>query len=115
MKIHEYQAKEVLRKFGVITPRGIACFRVEEAVDAARKLGGSAWVVKAQIHASGGGMDIEAVAEKSPEKIHKVSIGDPFSGLADRDAEEIARKIGVPAQAVPQTRELLKALYEAFD
>ena len=40
MKIHEYQAKEILREFGVATPQGIACFSVEEAVEAARKLGG---------------------------------------------------------------------------
>jgi len=55
MKIHEYQAKEVLRKFGVLTPRGIACFTVDEACEAAKKLGGSLWVVKAQIHAGGRG------------------------------------------------------------
>ncbi|MCL4801474.1 MAG: ADP-forming succinate--CoA ligase subunit beta [Burkholderiales bacterium] len=55
MKIHEYQAKEVLRNYGVPTPRGIPCFSVEEAGDAARKLGGKVWVVKAQIHAGGRG------------------------------------------------------------
>ncbi len=55
MKIHEYQGKEVLRKFGVPTPRGIACLSVEEAVSAAEKLGGPIWVVKAQIHAGGRG------------------------------------------------------------
>lgn len=55
MKVHEYQAKEILRRFGVATPRGIACFSVEEAVEAGRKLGRSAWVVKAQIHAGGRG------------------------------------------------------------
>ena len=55
MKIHEYQGKEILRKFGVPTPRGIACFSVDEAVAAAEKLGGNVWVVKAQIHAGGRG------------------------------------------------------------
>ena len=55
MKIHEYQAKEVLRKFGVPTPRGVACFSVDEAIAAGRKLGGDVWVVKAQIHAGGRG------------------------------------------------------------
>ena len=55
MKIHEYQAKEIVRKYGVATPRGIACFSVDEAVAAAKKLGGSVWVVKAQIHAGGRG------------------------------------------------------------
>src|SRR5262245_49045024 len=55
MKIHEYQAKEILRKYGVATPRGIPCLAVEEAVDAAKQLGGKVWVVKAQIHAGGRG------------------------------------------------------------
>jgi succinyl-CoA synthetase beta subunit len=190
MKIHEYQAKEILRKYGVATPRGYPCFAVDEAVEAARKLGGKVWAVKAQIHAGGrgkgggvklaksldevkqhagqifgmqlkthqtgpsgqrvrrllieegadikkelylgmvvdrgsqrvalmasseGGMDIEEVAAKTPEKIHKVIIKDPSKGLADKDAEEIARRIGVPSDSVPQARDLLKALYKAFD
>ncbi|GAB4176791.1 MAG: ADP-forming succinate--CoA ligase subunit beta [Rhodocyclaceae bacterium] len=55
MKIHEYQAKEILRRFGVPTPRGVPCFSVDEAVRAAHELGGSTWVVKAQIHAGGRG------------------------------------------------------------
>ncbi|MFN7085563.1 MAG: ADP-forming succinate--CoA ligase subunit beta [Burkholderiales bacterium] len=189
MKIHEYQAKEILRRYGVATPRGIPCFTVDEAVEAAKKLGGTVWVVKAQIHAGGrgkgggvkvaksldevrqyasqilgmqlkthqtgpegqkvrrllveegadikkelyvgmvvdrgtqrvvlmasseGGMDIEEVAAKTPEKIHKVVI-DPMTGLTDRDAEDIARKIGIPDEAVPQARDIFKGLYKAFD
>ena len=55
MKIHEYQAKEILRQFGVPVPRGYAAFTVQEAVEAAQKLGGPVWVVKAQIHAGGRG------------------------------------------------------------
>jgi len=55
MKIHEYQGKEILRKFGVATPRGVPCFSVDEAVKAAETLGGNIWVVKAQIHAGGRG------------------------------------------------------------
>jgi len=55
MKIHEYQGKDILRRFGVPVPRGTACSTVQEAVDAARTLGGSVWVVKAQIHAGGRG------------------------------------------------------------
>jgi succinyl-CoA synthetase beta subunit len=189
MKIHEYQGKEILRKFGVATPRGFPCFSVDEAVEAARKLGGNAWVVKAQIHAGGrgkgggvklarsldevkrhaaailgmqlkthqtgpggqkvrrllieegadirkelyvgmvvdrgtqrvalmasseGGVDIEEVAAKSPGKIHRVAIN-PVTGLADGEAEEVARKIGIPQRAIPQARDLLKGLYRAFD
>jgi succinyl-CoA synthetase beta subunit len=189
MKIHEYQAKEILRKYGVATPRGIPCFSVDEAVAAAEKLGGKVWVVKAQIHAGGrgkgggvkvakspsevkthaaailgmqlkthqtgpegqkvrrllieegadikkelyvglvidrgsqravlmasseGGMDIEEVAAHTPEKIHKVVI-DPVKGLAAADADDVARKIGVPEASVPQARVILQALYQAFD
>jgi succinyl-CoA synthetase beta subunit len=55
MKIHEYQAKETLRRFGVPTPRGVPCFSVDEATAAAVELGGPVWVVKAQIHAGGRG------------------------------------------------------------
>jgi succinyl-CoA synthetase beta subunit len=189
MKIHEYQAKEILRKYGVPTPRGFPCFSVDDAVRAARDLGGKGRVVKAQIHAGGrgkgggvkvvksidelrewsgrilgmqlkthqtgpegqkvrrllieegadiakelylgmvvdrgaqrvalmasseGGMDIEEVAAKTPEKIHKLII-DPGTGLQDDDADEMARRIGVPPASVPQARAVLHGLYQAFD
>ena len=189
MNIHEYQGKELFRKYGVATPRGFPAFSVEEAVAAAGKLDGKVWVVKAQIHAGGrgkgggvklarsvdevrslaqsmlgmtlvthqtgpagrvvhrllieegadikkelyvalvvdrvvqrvvlmasseGGMDIEEVAEKSPEKIHKVAI-DPGKGLEDAAAEDVARRIGVPDAQVSQARDLFKALYKCFD
>ena len=55
MKIHEYQAKAILSRYGISMPAGIACFSVEEAVLAAEKLGGDKWVVKAQIYAGGRG------------------------------------------------------------
>jgi succinyl-CoA synthetase beta subunit len=55
MKIHEYQGKEILRQFGIPVPRGYPAFSVREAVEAAQKLGGPVWVVKAQIHAGGRG------------------------------------------------------------
>ena len=55
MNIHEYQAKEILRAYGVRTPKGIPCFSEAEAEAAARQLGGEVWVVKAQIHAGGRG------------------------------------------------------------
>ncbi len=189
MNIHEYQGKEVFRKFGVPTPRGIPAFSVDEAVKAAESLGGKVWVVKAQIHAGGrgkgggvkvaksmdevkdlagkilgmqlvthqtgpegrkvrrllveegadirkelyvalvvdrvtqratmmasseGGMDIEEVAAHTPEKIHRVAI-DPKTGLKDAEAEDIARKIGVPEGSVGEARDLLKNLYRVFD
>jgi succinyl-CoA synthetase beta subunit len=55
MKIHEYQAKELLKRYGVTVPRGQVAFSPDEAVAAAQALGGSLWVVKAQIHAGGRG------------------------------------------------------------
>jgi len=188
MKIHEYQGKEILRKFGVTVPRGIPCMSVEEAVKAAETLGGPVWVVKAQIHAGGrgkgggvkvaksleqvkeysdqimgmqlvthqtgpegqkvrrlmieegadikkelyvslvtdrvsqrvvlmasseGGMDIEEVAEKHPELIHNVVI-DPAVGLTDADADDVAAKIGVPAESIADARANLQGLYKAY-
>jgi succinyl-CoA synthetase beta subunit len=71
MKIHEYQAKEILRRYGVTTPRGIACFGVDEAVEAGRKLGGSAWVVKAQIHAGGRGKGGGVKVARSNEELRQ--------------------------------------------
>ncbi|MBK20106.1 MAG: ADP-forming succinate--CoA ligase subunit beta [Rhodospirillaceae bacterium] len=55
MNIHEYQAKEVLRGFGVAVPKGGVAYTPEEAVKVAEELGGPVWVVKAQIHAGGRG------------------------------------------------------------
>ena len=71
MKIHEYQGKELLRKFGVATPRGIPCFSVDEAVAAAGKLGGSVWVVKAQIHAGGRGKGGGVKVAKSIDELRE--------------------------------------------
>src|SRR6187401_3437446 len=73
MKIHEYQAKEVLRKFGVQTPRGIPCFSVDEAVAAADKLGGKVWVVKAQIHAGGRGKGGGVKVAKSRDEVKSLA------------------------------------------
>src|SRR5438132_3898388 len=71
MKIHEYQGKEILRKFGVTTPRGIPCMSVDEAVKAAETLGGSVWVVKAQIHAGGRGKGGGVKVAKSLEEVRQ--------------------------------------------
>jgi succinyl-CoA synthetase beta subunit len=189
MNIHEYQGKEVLRKYGMETPRGYPCFSPDEAVEAAERLGGKVWVVKAQIHAGGrgkgggvklarsiaevrqhagdilgmslkthqtgaegrlvkrllieegadiakelylgmvvdrgtqrvalmasseGGMDIEEVAARAPEKIHTVFI-DPSTGLKVTEADDVARRIGVPEKSVPLARAFMQNLYRAFD
>ena len=69
MKIHEYQAKEILRRYGVATPRGIPSFSVDEAVKAAGTLGGKVWVVKAQIHAGGRGKGGGVKLAKSVDEV----------------------------------------------
>ena len=73
MKIHEYQGKELFRKYGVATPRGMPCFSVDEAVKAAQQLGGGVWVVKAQIHAGGRGKGGGVKLAKSLEEVRKYS------------------------------------------
>ncbi|MEY4285259.1 MAG: ADP-forming succinate--CoA ligase subunit beta [Betaproteobacteria bacterium] len=73
MKIHEYQGKEILRHFGVPVPRGIAAFTVQEAVEAAQKLGGPVWVVKAQIHAGGRGKGGGVKVAKSVDEVKQLS------------------------------------------
>jgi succinyl-CoA synthetase beta subunit len=188
MKIHEYQGKEILRQFGVPVPRGIPAFTVQEAVEAAQKLGGPVWVVKAQIHAGGrgkgggvkvaktiedvkrisseilgmqlvthqtgpagqkvrrlyiedgadiqkeyyvscvtdratqkvafiasseGGMDIEEVAHSHPEKIIKLFV-DPLVGLTEAQGQKLAAGIGMPADSVAQTVDILQKLYKCY-
>ena len=73
MKIHEYQGKELLRTFGVVVPRGIPAFTVDEAVLAAEKLGGPVWVVKAQIHAGGRGKGGGVKLARSMDEVRKLS------------------------------------------
>ena len=74
MKIHEYQAKELLRAHGVPVPRGHAAFTVREAQEAAQKLGGNVWVVKAQIHAGGRGKGGGVKLARSLEEVEKLAI-----------------------------------------
>ena len=73
MNIHEYQGKEILRKYGVTTPRGIPYFSVDEAVEAAKKLGGNVWVVKAQIHAGGRGKGGGVKVAKSLDEVRELA------------------------------------------
>ena len=73
MKIHEYQGKELLKKFGVTTPRGIPALTVDEAVKAAEELGGPVWVVKAQIHAGGRGKGGGVKLARSIEEVRQLA------------------------------------------
>ena len=71
MKIHEYQAKEILRKFNVAVPKGRVAFTADEAVNAANEIGGNVWVVKAQIHAGGRGKGGGVKVAKSIDKVRE--------------------------------------------
>jgi succinyl-CoA synthetase beta subunit len=79
MKLHEYQAKELLKRHGVPVPPGIAATSVEEAVAAAEQLGGNFWVVKAQVHAGGRGKGRfkEVVSQDVLEQVVR---GEPVDG-----------------------------------
>jgi len=69
VNIHEYQAKEIFRKYNVPVPRGKVAFTVDEAVEAAKELGGKLWVVKAQIHAGGRGLGGGVKLAKSLDEV----------------------------------------------
>ena len=69
MKIHEYQGKQIFREYGMPTPRGFPAMSVDEAVEAAKKLGGKVWVVKAQIHAGGRGKGGGVKVAKSIDEV----------------------------------------------
>jgi succinyl-CoA synthetase beta subunit len=187
VNIHEYQAKAILDKFGVPTPKAEVASTPAEAKEIASRIGGRV-VVKAQVHAGGrgkvggvklvnspeeaeqvaasllgtrlvtnqtgangvpvdkvmiaetldikdelyisividgdigaplvmasteGGMDIEEVAESTPEKIFRVA-GDPLIGLTTYHARDIALALGVPAKAVRATTKLITDLYNVF-
>jgi len=73
MKIHEYQGKAILKKYGVAVPEGTPAFTVEEAADVARKLGGKRFVVKAQIHAGGRGKGGGVKLASSVEEVNQLS------------------------------------------
>lgn len=73
MKIHEYQGKEILQQFGIPVPRGIPAFNEQEAVEAAQKLAGPVWVVKAQIHAGGRGKGGGVKVAKSVDEVKQLA------------------------------------------
>ncbi len=73
MKIHEYQGKDILRQAGIPVPHGIAAFTVQEAVEAAQKLGGPVWVVKAQIHAGGRGKGGGVKLARSIDEVRRLA------------------------------------------
>ena len=70
-EVHEYQGKEILKKFGVPVPKGEVAFTIDEAVKAAEKIGGSVWVIKAQIHAGGRGKGGGVKLARSLEEVRE--------------------------------------------
>ncbi len=99
MNIHEYQAKDILRKYGVAVPRGKVAFTPEEAEAAAKELGGNVFVVKAQIHAGGRGKAGGVKLAKSPEEVKEIA------------AKMIGSKL-VTHQTGPQGKEVRRVLVE---
>ncbi|MDM5316545.1 ADP-forming succinate--CoA ligase subunit beta [Fictibacillus sp. b24] len=99
MNIHEYQGKEILRKYGVAVPNGKVAFTVEEAVEAANELGSTVSVVKAQIHAGGRG---KAGGVKVAKNIDEVRTY----------ANEILGKVLVTHQTGPEGKEVKRLLIE---
>jgi succinyl-CoA synthetase beta subunit len=103
MNIHEYQAKELLAKFGVPVPAGHAAMTVDEAVDAAKKLPGPLWVVKAQIHAGGRG---KGKFKELPETAKGgVRLAHSIDEVRD-NAEEMLGKTLVTIQTGPHGKEV---------
>jgi len=98
VKIHEYQGKQIFREYGIPTPRGFAATSVDGAVEAAKKLGGRVWVVKAQIHAGGrgkgGGVKYSPDRQSAIENVGRIA-GMPVGPLSlnDEVAVDLAWKI----------------------
>ena len=69
MNIHEYQAKEILSKYGVSIPKGGIAYNPEEAINTAKELGGNLWVVKAQIHSGARGKAGGIIVCKSEKEV----------------------------------------------
>ena len=99
MNIHEFQAKEILKRFGVAVPRGIVATTAEEAKAAAQQLGGGVAVVKAQIHAGGRGKGGGVKVVKSPEE------------AADKARQMLGRNL-VTRQTGPEGRQVRRVLVE---
>jgi succinyl-CoA synthetase beta subunit len=95
MKIHEYQGKELLRKFGVPVPRGIVAHTPEEAFNAAKELGTDVVVVKAQIHAGGRGKGGGVKLAKSPEEARDIAAQMLGMQLVTHQTGPEGRKVGV--------------------
>ncbi len=109
MNIHEHQAKSVLSEFGVAVPRGYAAFSVDEAVKAAKNLGGSVFVVKSQIHAGGRGKGrFEGLGPDSKGGVRVVKSVDEVKA----NAEEMLGRVLVTHQTGPKGKQVNRLYIE---
>lgn len=99
MNVHEYQGKQILKKYGVVVPNGHVAFTPDEAVEAAECLGGDLWVVKAQIHAGGRG------------KAGGVKLARSIDEVRAHATELIGKKL-VTHQTGPEGKEVKRLLIE---
>lgn len=99
MNVHEYQGKQILKKYGVVVPDGFVAFSPDEAVEAAKKLDGDLWVVKAQIHAGGRGKAGGVKLAKSLDEVRQY-------------ADELLGKILITHQTGPEGKEVKRLLIE---
>src|SRR3990172_10865208 len=122
MNIHEYQAKDLLKAYGIPVPPGEVVYTMKAAARVAEEIGGQRWVVKAQIDratqrivviaSADGGVDIEQVAEEHPERIHK-EVVDPATGLLDFQCRKLGMVIGLQSRLSPFVR-IVKRVYRLF-
>src|SRR5436190_10436798 len=103
MNIHEYQAKDLLARFGVPVPAGFAAMSVDEAVEAAQKLPGPLWVVKAQIHAGGRGKG--KFKELGPQAKGGVRLARSIDEVRDNAAEMLGKTL-VTVQTGPHGKQV---------
>ncbi|MBH8598217.1 ADP-forming succinate--CoA ligase subunit beta [Thermoactinomyces sp. CICC 10523] len=99
MNVHEYQGKQILKKYGVVVPNGHVAFSPDEAVKAAESLGGDLWVVKAQIHTGGRGKAGGVKLAKSLDEVRQ-------------HAQELLGKVLVTHQTGPEGKEVKRLLIE---
>ncbi|UDG83275.1 ADP-forming succinate--CoA ligase subunit beta [Candidatus Vallotia lariciata] len=112
MKIHEYQGKEILKKFGVTVPRGKPAFSVDEAVQVAQELGGPVWVVKAQIHAGGRGKGGGIKIAKSLDQVRAYS--NQILGMKLKTNQTSAEGQKVNRLLIEEGIDIKKELYVSF-
>jgi len=112
VKIHEYQGKEIFRRYGMAVPRGVPAFTVDEAVKAAQSLGGAVWVVKAQIHAGGRGKGGGVKLARSIDEVRDLSTRILGMQLVTHQTGPAGQKVRRPL--IEEGADIRKELYVAM-